>query len=1207
MHRSRSPLLHRLLLPAILTVTALVVAVLPATPATADPTDVCSTSDRYQLLLDPSGVANQALCHVQEQTLQRLSEDQWGLPYTSEQRNRMLRWGRQASLGAMYLQLLAIAQKSPSARTSDEAAVYTWLQQTLAALRSQLANGAYAEQIEWSHDPCNYVPPVPGAQASGCSDPDSLTTLFGQPPGPTYEQFVSYGAQRVLTEDFDADDLAMVAATARSAQHQLIGAVAGVGAGLVISGALVAAATAGLAFSTALTAGATATASATVAAAGTAGLGALVAGVAASIFFVVIAVTTAVVRGVQVFDQAKIPDQLRTDIADAAKPVDIVNWIGNDSSRAGLLLQAIARRINPGAPPSAPVPASPATDAPGFLVTSGFSEVAFTQTLRFRSPVDPEAYYDAWLDDGWWVIRDDDGGLAMSHDLVYLDHDGFTRSASRTTDGFLITTVGAVSPDASCTPVNGCEQSDALQILTPPPTPTNPLKSTATLVETPIAFTTLPSIGSSYAVGDELDATVEAEATHLTTMSYRWELTRHDPTGDQIARMDGAEIKRTFTIPGDYGLTAIATASSGETIKHEWDFTVSGEAAGQFASGILLTQYPENGATPDDEPGPWVEGSTSGTICLSTEGTDPTDFSLQFVGEAAQAADGVTTGYACFSRPASAKKAGVHLLENVSACKVSALCVQTTAIEYIDGQWVQRSPFSYTITNQPPSATDVSQGLSGGTLAVTVPSEPSTFTVGQTVQARTTVTDAGGGLLTVHVRWSDGFGETLTDIPSGQVIDVTHTYEEVSWGPVGVQFQAVDDSGETGNLATGFFFVKPRPAQIELDASSDPTGLVTVTGQYTDPDHTASLLALDWGDGTHDVYDAPFPLPLDTEYASAADVQDRFTATHRYDSGGTHHLTAYIVNGAAVDGVRNASVTVPNAAPVVVSDGPITVSDDGDVDFDAMVGDLNIDDTLTFHVDFGDGDIDFRTGRHSGDTVHVHHKYANGRYTVTLTATDGDDAESEALTRCVFVGRDVAAEPCPGVLPASDDDLESTPPGDVSGPEQAAPGSAITMSVGSIAGAGDVVSGWIYSTPTSLGFATVTSGGTVTFTIPDSIATGSHTIVLSLGATLLGWFPITLAATGDDSGGSGGSGGSGDDSGSGGSGGDSGGGSGDSSGSSEGGSSEGGSGDDGSTTGGLAGTGSDPSIAFLAALLLLAAGGATAGIGARRRTRRAGR
>ena len=62
---------------------------------------------------------------------------------------------------------------------------------------------------------------------------------------------------------------------------------------------------------------------------------------------------------------------------------------------------------------------------------------------------------------------------------------------------------------------------------------------------------------------------------------------------------------------------------------------------------------------------------------------------------------------------------------------------------------------------------------------------------------------------------------------------------------------------------------------------------------------------------------------------------------------------------------------------------------------------------------------------------------------------------------------------------------------------------------------GNVIGGWIYSTPTSLGYATVASGGTVTFTIPSAIATGSHSIAFTSGGKLLGWIPIEITAPSD--------------------------------------------------------------------------------------------
>lgn len=1110
-------------------------------PEAAASDDVCTAADRYLLLVDPTGVANQALCHVQEDTLKRLSENQWGQEYTADQRARMLSWGRSDALGAMYVELLSIASKKPDQRSADEATMYAWLQTTLAALRQQMAQSAYNEQIAYSNDPCGYTPPTPGASTIQCGNSDSLMTLFGPPPGPTYEQFVGYGAQRALGQ-FGTSDLAMIGATARAARDQLIGAAVGGVAGIGIGVGLVAAATAGMAYTAMLGAITTSTVAATAA---VSALGAFVVAAGASVLFVALAATLAVVRGVQVIEEAQIPDKLRADIDAAKQPVDIESWVGTDSSRATLLLQSIARRINTTPAPLPTPPSGASAASPGFLVTSGVDDTTFTRELRFRSPVDPDAFFTAWLDHGWWVIKDDTGALAMTHSLVSVDHDGRSRSASwmagirdgvdgdtgsGTTpeDGFLVTTIGvsdAGTDDSgtACDSANGCETTDALEIVTGPlPGAQGVARNiTATLHTSDITFTSLPDdIAASYEVGDEIHAHVSASADYLTTMAYRWQLTRHDETGDKTITVEDSSLDATLAFPGEYRLQVTATAASGESATHTWDFTVTGEAGGQSYSGILLTQYSQADATPEDTPGEWREGTTEGTICLQTGSTDPTDFAIQFDGEDEQTVPGVTAGYACFPRPASADKSGTHPLAKVSACATSgSLCWPTSMLNYENGLWVQTSPFSYTVANEPPFATDIQQGLAGDTLSAAVPSTPSHFTVGDIVEAKTTVSDAGGGPLTVHIRWSDGTGETRTDVPSGTTVDVTHTYSSVAWGPVGVQIQAVDDTGEAGNLATGWFVVQPRPASLTLETEVGTGGLVTVTGQITDPDRTASVIGIDWGDGSSDGsgdgtgyrYDAPFPAPPGTE-ATTADVGGRFQVTHHYATGGDHTINAVLWNGADDYATASTTVTLPNTAPAVVSDEPITVIGKDTVSLSALIGDLNADDTLTLSTVFDDGATSLDPDHSPGDTVTLTHQFAgDGQHTITLTVTDGSGATSQ-ITRC-FVLTDGIVTPCADTIPASGDDVRSGTAGSVDAPGSAERGAWITISLGADE-AGQTVTIYLYSTPTLLGTVTADANGKVSVRMPTAVPAGSHTLAVFAGAALVGWAPITVPPAG---------------------------------------------------------------------------------------------
>jgi hypothetical protein len=826
---------------------------------------------------------------------------------------------------------------------------------------------------------------------------------------------------------------------------------------------------------------------------------------------VVIAVVAAVVRGVQVFEQDQIDDQLLADIATADDPVAVSSWLGTDGTRALVLLYALTARLNPAAPPSAAAPGSPAVDAPGFLVQTGAHDTTSTQTIRFLSPVTDGAYFSAWLDDGWWVIRDDGGGLAMSHDLVYLDHDHITRSAALGADGaFLVTTPSVAQTANTCDATTQCEQADLLRILAPPSGTVDPLHATARLLDAPIEFTLLPDLEPSYTVGDHLTGVVTATASYLTTMSYHWELTREATPRDQTATMSGDRLDRVLTVPGDYRLTVVATASSGETARHSWDLTVTGDAAGQLYQGILVTQYPADSTdgSPPGEPGPWLEGSGEGTLCVSTASTDPTDFVVEFLGEDELSAPGVTAGYACFPRPASARTAGVHLLGLVSACPVGEPCIPPTVVDFDAGR--SMSPFSYTVDDVAPVLGDVRQGPAGGPLVVSDPPHPTPFDRGDTIEARTTVTDPGGGPLTVLVRWSDGAGQTLTGIESGDEIVVAHTYARSKWGPVGVQLQAFDEAGEGSNLATGFFDVRPAAVAVGITATAQADGLAVLTGSYAEDEDTATFLDVDWGDGSHSLFPRPFPAPLDTALSGVDDLLGRFEATHRYTTAEDRTVTAVVYNGAPDEGTATTLVTIPAAPPVLRSDGVIAVTDGGDVAFDAWVGDPTPGDALAVHVDYGDGEAADSTGHTSGDTVGIAHGYgAPGRYQLVLTAVDSTGLESAPVTRCVTVGHDVASLPCPDAIPAGDEDLHGSPRGDVSGPPLAHAGDTITVYTGAAA-AGHGISAWIYSAPSALGTFVAGNGGTGALRIPVATPPGPHSVALFDGGVLIGWFPIQI-------------------------------------------------------------------------------------------------
>lgn len=80
----------------------------------------------------------------------------------------------------------------------------------------------------------------------------------------------------------------------------------------------------------------------------------------------------------------------------------------------------------------------------------------------------------------------------------------------------------------------------------------------------------------------------------------------------------------------------------------------------------------------------------------------------------------------------------------------------------------------------------------------------------------------------------------------------------------------------------------------------------------------------------------------------------------------------------------------------------------------------------------------------------------------------------------------------------------------ISAPAAASPGQTVRVSVGT-ARAGESVEMWLFSTPVHLGSFIVAADGTIQVTLPGTIPTGAHRLVLATPAgEVLGWTPITI-------------------------------------------------------------------------------------------------
>lgn len=103
--------------------------------------------------------------------------------------------------------------------------------------------------------------------------------------------------------------------------------------------------------------------------------------------------------------------------------------------------------------------------------------------------------------------------------------------------------------------------------------------------------------------------------------------------------------------------------------------------------------------------------------------------------------------------------------------------------------------------------------------------------------------------------------------------------------------------------------------------------------------------------------------------------------------------------------------------------------------------------------------------------------------------------------------------PAPGTAPA-ESELTDALKGLVRGPATVEQGGSVTVTLDT-AFAGQTVYGWIFSTPVSLGSATVTAAGTATFTIPSNVPTGAHRIaVVSEAGYVIGWYDVTVTGAG---------------------------------------------------------------------------------------------
>jgi hypothetical protein len=181
----------------------------------------------------------------------------------------------------------------------------------------------------------------------------------------------------------------------------------------------------------------------------------------------------------------------------------------------------------------------------------------------------------------------------------------------------------------------------------------------------------------------------------------------------------------------------------------------------------------------------------------------------------------------------------------------------------------------------------------------------------------------------------------------------------------------------------------PPPANLSIAAGPlavSENGVVTLTGTFDRALTAATVVTIDWGDGTQTV-------PV----AAGATTLPAVQHTYRDDDpSGTQvdvvTISATPDNGGAGDTAR---VTVRNVAPsaVVVSASPAAINEGGLVSLDVSFSDPGPDDIHTVVVNWGDGTLEsFATGVTPTHTYLDDDPTATSEdvYTVTVTVRDDD-------------------------------------------------------------------------------------------------------------------------------------------------------------------------------------------------------------------------
>lgn len=338
-----------------------------------------------------------------------------------------------------------------------------------------------------------------------------------------------------------------------------------------------------------------------------------------------------------------------------------------------------------------------------------------------------------------------------------------------------------------------------------------------------------------------------------------------------------------------------------------------------------------------------------------------------------------------------------------------------TLTSIVTHEWSAEGFYDVTVWVEDEAAHNVSTAVVAEIMSGNVPPTsilldwaPDPIYVGVSTTFNVSAEDAEGDAITFTVELGDGeeiSGTTDGGITARQYWEFPHTYELD--GTYAVNITADDGDRNTTTSVSVTVGVNSPPDLVILDNYGARWGEpVTIQPlEVSDPDDDELTVWYDWGDESE---------------MSVGDPDDEYAATHTYDETGVFTLTVYADDGKApehnVSKTSTVTVSESNTQAALERITLSPVKDEYSIDeiitFSVVVSDLE-GDSVTVHIDFGDGETDERAvdlvAKEDKNVTFEHAYDSDDEYVVNATVDDGELHEDPTLpweTITVNVGSD---------------------------------------------------------------------------------------------------------------------------------------------------------------------------------------------------------